>query len=129
MSAQVYTGGCRCGAVRYELRGTVRDPCFCHCASCRRAAGAAPQVYQQAAALRKHIVWSDLRKGVILSMIGFAFVLYAIIANGEPSWVGLILLCVGIGYIVLWWMEGRHLNQASVAGPGKDAGGTGSSGG
>jgi hypothetical protein len=36
----IYAGGCLCGAVRYEARGTARYPCYCHCQSCRRAAGA-----------------------------------------------------------------------------------------
>src|SRR5579863_9430609 len=36
----VYLGGCLCGAVRYEITGAVRNPCFCHCTSCRRASGA-----------------------------------------------------------------------------------------
>jgi uncharacterized glyoxalase superfamily protein PhnB len=36
----LYHGGCLCGAVRFELRGPVRDQCFCYCTSCRRAAGA-----------------------------------------------------------------------------------------
>ena len=40
MSDQVYAGGCLCGAVRYEARGTPRYLCFCHCETCRRAAGA-----------------------------------------------------------------------------------------
>ena len=40
MSEGLYTGGCLCGAVRYEITGVVSDPCFCHCASCRRATGA-----------------------------------------------------------------------------------------
>lgn len=40
MTQAVYVGGCLCGAVRYQVSGAVRDPCFCHCASCRRAAGA-----------------------------------------------------------------------------------------
>ena len=40
MTASVYAGGCLCGAVRYEITGPVSNPCFCHCASCRRATGA-----------------------------------------------------------------------------------------
>ncbi|MEL7451538.1 MAG: GFA family protein [Pseudomonadota bacterium] len=35
-------GGCLCGAVRYRAVGHFRDSCFCHCESCRRAAGATP---------------------------------------------------------------------------------------
>jgi hypothetical protein len=58
---------------------------------------------------------------VILSMIGLAFLLYGITADGEPSWVGLILLFVGIGYIVLWWLEGRHLTQVSATRPANGA--------
>jgi hypothetical protein len=34
-----YTGGCFCGAVRYEASGSPRHLCYCHCESCRRAAG------------------------------------------------------------------------------------------
>jgi hypothetical protein len=91
-------------------------------------ATAAPQIFQQALALRKQVVWSDLRKGVILAMIGVAFVFYAMIANGEASWVGFVLLFLGVGYLVLWWLEGRHLAQTAATTPGNGAG-TGSSGG
>jgi hypothetical protein len=35
-----YTGGCLCGAVRYQLTGAGTNLCYCHCTSCRRAAGA-----------------------------------------------------------------------------------------
>lgn len=34
------TGGCLCGAVRYEAGGTPFHPVICHCRMCRRAAGA-----------------------------------------------------------------------------------------
>jgi hypothetical protein len=41
MSEPVFNGGCLCGAVRYRARGVPRYLCYCHCESCRRAAGAA----------------------------------------------------------------------------------------
>jgi hypothetical protein len=92
------------------------------------AASVAPQVYQQAVAMRKRVVWSDLRKGVILSAIGLGLSFYAVTGSGEPSWIGLILLFVGVGYVALWWLEGRHLEQTGATRAGNGAG-TSSSGG
>lgn len=34
------TGGCCCGAVRYEADGEPFDLCICHCEICRRTTGA-----------------------------------------------------------------------------------------
>lgn len=34
------TGGCHCGAVRYELKGEPAYKAICHCNDCRRTAGA-----------------------------------------------------------------------------------------
>jgi hypothetical protein len=34
------TGGCSCGAVRYETEATPSHRTLCHCVDCRRAAGA-----------------------------------------------------------------------------------------
>ncbi len=33
------TGGCLCGAVRYEVRGPLRPVVMCHCGQCRRTHG------------------------------------------------------------------------------------------
>jgi hypothetical protein len=33
------SGGCLCGAVRYEVTGPLRDVVECHCAMCRRTHG------------------------------------------------------------------------------------------
>ncbi len=34
------SGGCHCGAVRYEIEGEALHRALCHCTDCRRAAGA-----------------------------------------------------------------------------------------
>jgi len=34
------SGGCHCGAVRYETEAEPFDATICHCADCRRVAGA-----------------------------------------------------------------------------------------
>lgn len=39
MIMQSIRGHCFCRKVRYSISGPVRDLCYCHCESCRRAVG------------------------------------------------------------------------------------------
>jgi hypothetical protein len=39
MDGKRHTGGCLCGAVRYELRGEPIVAGYCFCADCRKASG------------------------------------------------------------------------------------------
>ncbi|MFO1312202.1 MAG: DUF6249 domain-containing protein [Burkholderiales bacterium] len=84
---------------------------------------AAPvSVADQASTLTRRAAWSDLRKGVLLAAVGFAFVFHSMVDEGSANWFGLVLLFVGVGYIVLWYFEDRqaaafNAGRASV-GPG-----------
>ena len=40
MTEADYDGECFCGSVRFRVSGPVRNLCYCHCESCRRASGA-----------------------------------------------------------------------------------------
>lgn len=37
--AETLTGGCLCGAVRYEAAGPFHNASICHCSMCRKAGG------------------------------------------------------------------------------------------
>jgi len=80
------------------------------------SASAAATSYQQAVASRRRVVWSDMRKGILVGAVGLSWTLYSIIKYGSVNWLGLVLLFVGIGYIVLWWFEDRHLAQRDTPG-------------
>lgn len=82
------------------------------------AAPASTPAYEQARLLHRSAVWSDLRKGVILTAVGLGLSFFSIIDDGTPNSVGLILLFVGLGYCVLWFFEDRN------AAPRRDASGT-----
>lgn len=41
MSSNNYTGGCLCGAFRFELNGAVDVVNLCHCSRCRKRTGSA----------------------------------------------------------------------------------------
>jgi hypothetical protein len=52
------TGGCLCGAVRFEVRGPLRDVLTCRCIECRRWSG---HVFAATAARREHLVLVESR--------------------------------------------------------------------
>lgn len=70
---------------------------------------------EQVRIMRKTAAWSDLRKGVLMGTVGFALSLYAMFEDGSPSWIGLVLLFLGVGYIVLWYFEDRHAYPGAAA--------------
>lgn len=37
----MYTGGCLCGSVRFEIKGPIHNIVCCHCSQCRKAQGSA----------------------------------------------------------------------------------------
>jgi hypothetical protein len=46
----VRRGGCRCGAIRYEVRGEPHKVGVCHCSDCRKETGSAFLAYADFAA-------------------------------------------------------------------------------
>jgi hypothetical protein len=75
------------------------------------AAAAAPPpgypAYEHARYLRRRTVWSDLRKGIILTGVGLGLTFFSMLDDGTPNSIGLILLFVGLGYCLLWFFEDR----------------------
>lgn len=57
--------------------------------------------------------WSDLRKGVLMGGVGLALTFYSMLEDREPNAIGLILLFVGLGFVVLWWLEERQQSAAA----------------
>lgn len=41
MSDEIKTGGCLCGAVRYEAKGDPVQAMLCHCKNCQKTSGSA----------------------------------------------------------------------------------------
>jgi hypothetical protein len=72
------------------------------------ATPASSPIYEQAKAVRRRAAWSDLRKGVVMGTIGLGLTLFSMFDDGSPNAIGLVLLFVGVGYGVLWYLEERQ---------------------
>jgi hypothetical protein len=92
-------------------------------AAAANAVAARTSVVDQVKTLRTQAAWSDLRKGVILSAVGFSFIAYSMFDDRSPNWVGLVLLFLGLGYGFLWYFEDRQLAAPASAPPPPPAGG------
>jgi hypothetical protein len=79
-------------------------------------------LYEQAQSLRKRAAWSDLRKGVIIGAIGFAMTAYSMLDDGSPNGLGLVLLFVGLGFVVLWYLEDRQNGERQATPPNRPGG-------
>lgn len=67
MSQGKVTGGCLCGAVRYEYEGEVGPAAICHCADCRRVTGSAFSVSVRLKKAGFRIVGGEVKTFVKLS--------------------------------------------------------------
>jgi hypothetical protein len=93
-ASPVRSGGCLCGAVRYEVRGPLRPIVMCHCTQCRRMTG-----HFMAATAARH---GDFR---LLSRAGLGWY-----ASSEEARRG---FCTHCGSTLFW--EGAGRDHVSIA--------------
>lgn len=74
MSEEIHTGGCLCGALRYEIRARFLQSTLCHCQDCRKASGAPA------------VAWSFFPSGTLVWTKGAPKVIYH--AGRERSFCG-----------------------------------------
>ena len=82
-----------------------------------KGAAAVAPYYEQAKQVQHRAAWSDLRKGVLMSCFGLALTVYSLLEDRESNGLGLVLLFVGLGYVLLWWFEERHLALTNRTSP------------
>jgi hypothetical protein len=58
----MFTGRCLCGAVHFEIHGTLGRFAYCHCTSCRRASGSA--FTANAPVLAAEVKWTSGRESI-----------------------------------------------------------------
>jgi hypothetical protein len=89
------TGSCLCGAVKYEVRGPLRDVIACHCVQCRKQTG----TYMSATAARNE----DLR---IVEDHGLKWY-----RSSESARRG---FCAECGSVMFWKGDGRDYTSIAA---------------
>jgi hypothetical protein len=64
-AAAEWTGGCQCGAVRYQLLTQPEHACICHCRMCQRASGQPFMAF--ASVRRENLRWTRGRPSTFVS--------------------------------------------------------------
>jgi hypothetical protein len=88
MVAAVRTGGCLCGAVRYESAGVPSFSLQCHCRDCQRASGTAYVAAMRVPAAGFRITQGAPRRYVATSDAGNAVARYFCGDCGSPLYIG-----------------------------------------
>ena len=68
MKGEVHSGGCLCGAVRFDVHGAPKWTAYCHCQSCRKHTGAPVSAY--AGFERDHVRFTKGKMATFASSLG-----------------------------------------------------------
>lgn len=63
--SDVLSGGCQCGAVRFQTSHSNRDAYFCHCRMCQRAVGNVAAAFWNVT--KKSVTWSGAERTTYMS--------------------------------------------------------------
>ncbi len=58
----VYSGGCQCGAVRFQVEDPLLSPLLCHCRSCQKAHGAPAVMWVTVPLAKLHFTRGKLKE-------------------------------------------------------------------
>ena len=116
------TGGCLCGAVRYEVDPPLRDVILCHCEMCRKAHGAVPVRHDRSRLKLAGGLIGMFVLGGVAGAVGFKFI-------GFVCVVPLAALLLALSVPPLIRDAPRSMAMIRMLGrlPARDGGGTGRS--
>jgi hypothetical protein len=87
MLMATFTGGCACGAVRYQLAGAPIVQNHCHCVDCRRRSGTGHGSYLTFRRDADSVVTGELRAWTVVADSGSEKSYHFCSRCGAPVWV------------------------------------------